>query len=162
MNIKIEIEINLSQSTQQFLASLLTHVTGETSTVIKAQPVLPSLPDTTVATTTAVVDNPAAPAKTRKPRAGTSVANASPAIVAEDGKKEVLNAEPAGTAVVPAMGGDEPAITNEMLKAKVIALRQAGKKEATLALYSKHGIESIAELPEEKNHIFMQQLNAIG
>lgn len=53
------------------------------------------------------------------------------------------------------------AVTLQDIKTKIIALRDAGKKEKTVALMQEYSAEKLSMLPEDKYPEFMEKLNAI-
>lgn len=89
--------------------------------------------------------------KVTKPEKTAKVAKETPAI-AESG--EVLKE------TKPSNG---QAITHEMIRAKVVSLRDAGKKDDTVKLMEKFQLEGkLSNLPEDKRPEFMNALNAIA
>lgn len=75
-------------------------------------------------------------------------------------KAEKPKAEKADTAASNGSAA-ETALDLPTIKAKVIALRDAGKKDKTLEIMSAYKITKLSDLPEDKYPEFMDKLNAV-
>jgi hypothetical protein len=114
MEIKLNLEVNLSQDTRNFILSILGN---QKSAEVK--------------------------------ESGTADKKKLKAVPAES--------TPASTAPVE----DDKEVTLVTIKAKIISLRDAGKKEKTVALMQEYNCEKLSALPAEKYPEFMEKLNAI-
>lgn len=66
------------------------------------------------------------------------------------------------TAVADNVSQNGEEVTHEMIRNKVVALRDAGKKQQTVDLMTEYGLSGLSALDPALRPKFMQQLNQIG